>query len=316
MKEQSFYRSLGVTVDEESFGKRVDYFLAQSLPFYSRCKWRQKVANGDLLVSGRQVRPSYRVRECDQFAIFHPVREEPDVDSGIFPIWKSGDVMAVYKPGNLPMHENGPYRFNTFSHLLMREYGQQWAAIHRLDRETSGIVLCGATYEVRKQLSHELAAGLIKKEYLAISKGRPAYDHFKEFGAIGDLTESTIRIKKWVVADGQPAETWFDVLEHKPGHCLLRARPQTGRTNQIRIHAAVNGLPLVGDKLYHPDEAVFDEFFRNRGNNDWIIEQTGFHRLCLHAARLSFKHPCTGEECVVESPLPEDMAAFWAQLPE
>jgi len=164
-------------------------------------------------------------------------------------------------------------------------------------------------------LRHALAAALarrdVDKEYLAIAKGTPHASHFLEQGPIGDLTGSTIRIKKWVVPDGQPALTTFEVLDTKAGHCLLLARPKTGRTNQIRIHAAVNHLPLVGDKLYHVNEQVFDSYFLNRGNTPWIIEQTGFHRLCLHAHRLGFFHPETGKRCDIECPMPQDMSELW-----
>ena len=246
--------------------------------------------------------------------LHHPRRDEPEVDKGIYPLWKHGQVMAMYKPGNLPMHESGPYRKNTFSHILSEEFGKEWAAVHRLDRETSGIVLCGRTHEIRSALSAALADRNVGKEYLAFSKGDSIQDSFREIGPIGELRGSTIRIKKWVVPDGLPSETFFEVLERKKGHVFMKALPKTGRTNQIRVHAAYNSLPLVGDKLYHPDADVFDEYFRNRGNTNRILQETGFHRLCLHAHKLKFIHPETGRFCEVVSQLPEDMKTFWDSL--
>ena len=125
--------------------------------------------------------------------------------------------------------------------------------------------------------------------------------------------DSAIRIKKWVVPGGLNALTEFIVLDSVGDSCLLEARPQTGRTNQIRIHAAHAGHALYGDKLYHPDEAVFLEYFE-RGQTANVTAQTGFARLCLHAKALTFTHPVHGREVRVEAPLPPDLAGFWAEL--
>ena len=308
------FRSLSGPIAEKDAGKRLDRYLADTHPFLSRSKWRERVLTGGLRVGGRRVRPSYRVLAHDQLSMRHIAMEEPPVDKGIYPVWKSGGVIVFFKPSHLPMHESGPYRENTFSYLLAKNFGKEWSAVHRLDRETSGLVMCASTPFLRAQLAGDLAGGKVEKEYFAFASGSKKEDFFVERGPIGDLVDSTIRIKKWVVKDGLWAETWFDVLERKKDKIYLRARPKTGRTNQIRIHAAFNGLPLVGDKLYHPDEAIFEEYFQNRGNTDHVIEKTGFHRLCLHAARLVFRHPETKKVCEVFSPLPEDMVDYWQRL--
>lgn len=307
------FRPLGAPVKDIHSGQRVDGYLSTHFPFYSRATWQKRMKNGLVIIDGSPVKASYRLAEGQLIHIFHPQTDEPDVDRGIYPIWKSGAVMAVYKPGNLPMHENGPYRKNTFANLVNSELGDQWAAVHRLDRETSGIVLCGSSPEVRQVLSMNLAERILEKEYLAIARGVPTLDSWIERGAIGDLLDSEIRIKKWVVDDGQPSETHFKVLDRKGEFTLLQARPKTGRTNQIRIHAAVNQLPLVGDILYHPDEAVFLEWFA-KGKTEYVLDEVGFHRCLLHASSLTFKHPETEEYCQVHSPMPDDMKNFWNSL--
>lgn len=312
--ECSEYRPLVARLEEHDFGLRLDIFLSRNYPFLTRSQWQRKIAKGDVRVNRTQVRPSYRLSRGDRFEMHHPVQNEPEVDGRIYPIFKRGLVMAVYKPGNLPMHENGPYRNNTFARLLADEVGPDWAAVHRLDRETSGLVLCGRTNPIRQELARLLATREVEKEYLAVVKGRPSAHSFIEKGPIGDLVESSIRIKKWVSPAGQPAETHFKVLEEKEGHALISARPKTGRTNQIRIHAAYNGLPIVGDKLYHPDESVFEDYFKNRSNTKFTIEKTGFHRLCLHAYRLKFRHPELGNTCEIISPLPEDISQLWNSM--
>src|SRR5690606_21589426 len=102
------------------------------------------------------VRSAYRLKVDDQLWFFHPREAEPEIDRDIRVIWEDGAVIAVYKPGNLPMHENGRYRKNTFAQLLIDTVGPEWAAVHRLDKETSGIVICAATNELRSRLSAAL----------------------------------------------------------------------------------------------------------------------------------------------------------------
>ncbi len=307
------FRALGGPLLTERAGQRADAYLAQNYPFLSRAAWQKRLKSGELRVDGAIVDASYKLRPGQQLALYHPPSVEPEVDRGIYPLWRVGAVMAVFKPAPLPMHENGPYRKNTFSELLKTEIGPEWAAVHRLDRETSGIVLCGATYEVRKTLAASLASRTLQKEYLAIAHGHCQEAHWTEQGPIGDLTQSEIRIKKWVVPDGLPAETRFQLLEQKAQHVLLKAFPKTGRTNQIRIHAAYAGHNLVGDRLFHPDEQVFLEWFV-QGLTDRVVEQTGFKRCLLHAHALTFIHPEDEKVYEVRCPLPEDMQNFWDQL--
>lgn len=307
------FRPLGPPVKEDHAGQRADGYLSTQFPFYSRATWQKRMRAGLVTVDGTAIKASYRLGEGQVIKIYHPQVAEPEVDRDIYPIWKQGAVMAVYKPGNLPMHENGPYRKNTFAHLVKEEIGSSWAAVHRLDRETSGIVLCGASLEVRQDLSRSLADRVLDKEYVAIARGIPKQDSWVETGPIGDI-DSPIRIKKWVVPDGLPSETHFKVLERKGEYCLLRARPKTGRTNQIRIHAAVSGLPLVGDMLYHPDESVFLDWFES-GKTEQIIRKVGFKRCLLHARGLSFLHPETEQLSQITCPMPTDMQRFWDSLP-
>ncbi|MCX6129933.1 MAG: RluA family pseudouridine synthase [Proteobacteria bacterium] len=308
--EDAAYRPLGIAVPSEKAGARVDAYLARHFPFLSRAAWQKRLRQGELYVDGDPVDVAYRLREGQQLAMHHPPSTEPEVDRGIYPIWRKGAVMAVFKPAPLPMHENGAYRKNTFAELVKMELGPEWAAVHRLDRETSGIVLCGATHAVRQQLSLSLAERTLYKEYLGIARGQSSEQRWIETGPIGDLVSSDIRIKKWVVPDGQSAETHFQVLEQRGEHCLLRAIPKTGRTNQIRIHAAYRGLPLVGDRLFHPDEQVFLEWFVH-GLTDHVVQKSGYKRCLLHAHALAFKHPEDLKVHEVRCEMPDDMRSFW-----
>lgn len=309
----SEYRRLGGPVHPDLAGERVDGFLARCFPFLSRAGWQRRIDDRRLLVNGRGTKPSARLKAGDVLTLHAPTSVEPEVDRGIAVLWEQAGVMAVFKPGNLPMHENGPYRKNTFTEIVWEKVGREWSAVHRLDRETSGLVLCAATSELRGRLASDLEARRIRKEYLAIARGRPRETAWRADGRIGDLVESAIRIKKWVVPGGLEAATDFAVVAQAGSGCLLRCKPLTGRTNQIRIHAAHAGHVLYGDKLYHPEEDVFLEYFE-KGMTEAVVQRTGYRRLCLHAAALEFTHPGTGAQCRVESPLPPDLVDFWSSM--
>lgn len=305
------FRRIGGPIPLDAAGQRADAYLARNFPFFSRSTWQGRIRDGMVLVNGKAIPDAaYKLKAEEMISFWHPQQHEPEVDTDVYPIWKQGAVMAVYKPGNLPMHENGPYRKNTMYHLIREKIGTEWAAVHRLDRETSGIVLCGATQEVRQQLSKALFSREVEKEYLAIVHGNPVQDSWKELGPIGEPVGSKIRIKRWVVPGGLPSETWFHTQEHRGEYALLRAFPKTGRTNQIRIHAAYAGHYLVGDKLFYPDEDIFDEYVKY-GNTPNVEARTGFRRLCLHATAISFRHPENGRITTVRCPMPQDMREFW-----
>jgi 23S rRNA pseudouridine1911/1915/1917 synthase len=308
--ESVAFRPLGLPVSSYHAGERADAYLARQFPFLSRAGWQKRLRTAGVLVDGRPADVSYRLREGQQLVLHHPPSVEPEVDRAIYPLWRKGAVMAVFKPAPLPMHENGPYRKNTFAELVKTELGPEWSAVHRLDRETSGIVLCGATTAVRNQLARSLAERNLYKEYLAITHGLSREERWIETGPIGDLTTSGIRIKKWVVPDGQSAETHFEVLEKSARSTLLKAVPKTGRTNQIRIHAAYAGLHLIGDRLFHPDEEVFLEWFVH-GLTAHVVRQSGFRRCLLHAHALAFVHPEDGKVHEVRCEMPDDMRDYW-----
>lgn len=306
------WRRIGGPVQEDESGARLDGYMAKHFPFFSRASWQKRIDNGHVQVNGKPLKCSSRVKWGDLIAMYSPPVEEPEVDRNIRVLWQDGPVMAVFKPGNLPMHENGPYRKNTFTEIVWQKIGREWSAVHRLDRETSGIVLCGATPEVRSSLAIALARRNVKKQYLAICRGTPEQQDWTCDGPIGDLVGSSIRIKKWVVDGGLPSRTIFSVVDQTPDAVLLSARPITGRTNQIRIHAAWHGHVIYGDKLYHRDERIFLEYYE-KGATESVLEQTGFKRLCLHATALEFEHPERKERCLIECPLPPDMAEFWRE---
>ena len=306
-------RQLGELITDINSGQRIDAFLAGKYRFLSRSQWQKRLENQRVLVNGSVVRSAYMVKVGDKLELIHPPIQEPEVDANIYPLWKKGDVMAMEKTAPLPMHEVGAYRLNTFAFLLRKEFGPLWAAVHRLDLETSGVVLCGKSHDIRVKLAGDFARQNIEKSYLLIAKGEAKEDWWIENGPIGDLVDSQIRIKRWIVPDGLPSSTEFEVLDRTKGFTLLKARPRTGRTNQIRIHLAARGMPLVGDKLYDTRESTFLDYLEC-GNSPTVLANVLHHRLCLHAHRVDFQHPQDGSYCSVKSDMPQDMSDLWQRL--
>lgn len=309
------FKRLGGAVKPADAGQRFDAYLAAVFPFFSRSLWQKRIVEAKVLLNGARVRTSERLAAGDCILMYQPEEAEPVVDTNVSALFQEDGVLCAFKPAGLPMHEGGPFRKNTFARVVSERFGAEWSAVHRLDKETSGIVLCGASEDIRRKLTYQLRDGHIRKEYQAIVQGTPKDNAWFIDAPIGNLEESMIRIKNWVVEDGTGlhALTEFLVEERTDGYALIRAFPRTGRTNQIRIHAAYSGHPLVGDKLFHPDETVFLDYWDN-GMSERIAVKTGHWRCCLHARALSFEHPLTGVFHRIESPLADDFSAVWARL--
>ena len=179
-----------------------------------------------VLVDGRPVKGSYKLKEGEKLCYLHPAEEEPEVDKNIYLISENDGVMAIFKPGYIPMHENGPWKKNTFANVIIEKFGEGCAAVHRLDRETSGIVLCSKDYGIRKELSRQWVAGEIEKEYLAVCNNVSENKKFSVDAPIGDAIGSIIRIKKGVNPNGLSSLTDFIVEQQSqktlPNSCLSK----------------------------------------------------------------------------------------------
>jgi 23S rRNA pseudouridine1911/1915/1917 synthase len=307
-------------VPETAAGQRLVAWLAGRFRYLDEAQWRAEIEAGRVTHSGKPARADDRLRRGDEVA-YRPVHEEPRANTAVEILHDDPDFAVVFKPAHLVAHADGAFVQNTFFRVLERRYRERGetaplALAHRLDRETSGLMVVTKSAAASRALQQQFAAGSVEKEYLAIVHGRVADDWFAIDGWIGRDPNSEITIRRAVVADGshgaQPARTSFRVEQRLADFTLVRALPETGRTHQIRVHATHHGHPLVGDKLYGRTDADYLEYVRfvKQGGDPWWDGRLPAGRQMLHAAILRFAHPTTGAPLTFESPLPTDMAEF------
>jgi 23S rRNA pseudouridine1911/1915/1917 synthase len=293
-------------------GWRLDRFVHARVPRLSRTRVQEMIRAQERL-GGRRLRPSARVRAGEEILLLRLRPEEPRVPRRVEILCDDGALAAVAKPSGLPVHSTARYFKNTLAALLRELFpGAEPAIAHRLDRETSGVVLVGLTREAAVSLKRAFRERLVEKRYLALVSGRPPEAGVVEL-PLGPDVGSGIRIKMGVRPDGLPSKTLYRTLETRGDVSLVEAVPLTGRQHQIRAHLAAVGHPVVGDKLYAGDPALMLEFLET-GWTPALEERLLLPRHALHASAVTFPHPSTGERTTVGCGLPEDLAVFWESL--
>lgn len=301
------YLTLGKPISRADCGKRLDVYLTQKFRFLNRSQWQRRIDTAALLVNARRQKPARRLKLNDRLSFSYP---PPPPPLQLPVLYRDAYFVAVQKPSGIPCQPNGRARLHNLKRLVQQQFGKQFSPVHRLDLETSGIVLCAAERAVSTALLRLFQQHAIAKQYLAIVSPPPPWQQREIAAPIGKPPHSSIRIKKWVDAHGKPARTRCTVLARRADTALLRVEPVTGRTNQIRVHLAYCGHPLLGDKLYHPDERVFLDFFAH-GLTPFVLAAVRCPRLCLHNSRLRFTHPCTGAAIDIRCRFPQELHRFW-----
>ena len=233
-------------------------------------------------------------------------------------LYEDADVLALDKPAGLPMHPSAKFYRNTLTTLLRERYPDEPLQIaHRIDRETSGVLLVARTPSAASWLKRAFARRAVDKSYLALVKGQPPDE-----GVIDQpikLLDSPSHVMMGPAADGLKAVTRFRVVQRYAGHALCAAHPETGRQHQIRVHLAAIGHPIVGDKIYGAGERYFmracdEEASAGRISDELLALFDGLPRHALHAHRLTFPHPRTRAPMTIESPLSPDLVSYIARL--
>lgn len=298
-------------VAREYAGWRADRYVARRIPRLSRTRVQRILRDLAFDEQGRRIKPNRSLREGERITIFKPPPEEPDVVRDFGVIHEDDWLLCVDKPARLPVHPTARYFRNTLTSLLTERYGDDRPVLtHRLDSETSGVILCAKDLPTERALKQMFARREVSKTYLAVARGVIDPPIGRIEAAIGSDPRSAIRVKMGCdVEEGLPALTEYRVLRSLRDRCLVELHPRTGRQHQLRVHLAHLGHPIVGDKMYGPDETLFLDYI-DEGPTAEIIERAGFPRQALHAARLVFDHPHTGERMEIESPLPDDIRSL------
>jgi len=263
-------------------------------PHISPQQWRDWFQLGHILRAAEPIPMDRVVRGGDQYRHLFPNTVEPDVDAAIEVLWEDDALIAVHKPAPLPVHACGRFNLNTLTSLLSHVYApSDLRVVHRLDANTTGLLLLARTRDAATQLRKQFAAGQIRKRYLVRCQGHPASNDFTCCEPITrDRSGAGLRR---IHPDGSPAMTEFRVAGRLgDGTSLLEARPLTGRTNQIRIHLWAMNLPVMGDPAY-------------RKENQTVATQTlrmDQPPMCLHASHLSLIHPARHEPLELVAPRP------------
>jgi 23S rRNA pseudouridine1911/1915/1917 synthase len=303
------------TVEPNYDGWRLDRYLQDKIRRLSRERV-QHLIHHRLECPGRTLKPSTRVKPGLSFVLRRQAEEEPETPLEFGVIHDDGALLVIDKPAGLPVHPTARYAAHTFTALARARFPERKVdPAHRLDRETSGLLACGSAPEVTRVLKRDFAAGRVHKTYLALALGDPPADAFEVDAPLALTGASAVRVRMHVAEGGLPSVTAFEVLERRlapdgAAVALLACRPRTGRQHQIRAHLHHAGLPMVGDKIYGPDEQIFDRFTRKE-MTDEDRAALRLPRHALHAWRLELPHPATRAPVALEAPLPPDVAAFW-----
>lgn len=285
------------------------HYCAGRFSYMKRDQWIKEIVDGKLLFNGAVIcDPETAITGGEMLAWDGSCIIEPEVDDGITILYEDQWFAAVNKTGNLPVHPSGRYFNNTLVAILEERYGRKVFPVHRLDRETSGVILLAFDGKSAANLSAAVAQGT--KEYLALVHGSFPDEEIIVNLPLGRDPESAISKKQKAWPGGiQRAITRFHMILTINDFSLVRCFPETGRLHQIRTHLLSIGFPIIGDKLYGRDEMVFLTFIKHGLTNE-LLKKLILPRQALHASRLVFQHPRNKQELIIEAPIPPMFSEF------
>ncbi len=320
-------------VPSDVAGQRVDVFLQHQLRRTSRTRAQYIVKASAYDAEGRRLKPGDRVHSQQHILLWREPWDETPVPREIPIVYEDDHILAVNKPANLPVHPTARYHKNTLIKILAAERNDPFLSLgHRLDRETSGVLLLTKTVECDRALKKMLEAREgITKRYEAITWGVPANPEtgvrlplgfpyrLERHMRLDDLCQYKVKMKFVPEADplGMFSSTIFTVLdtatEDDDAYARVSCLLETGRQHQIRLHLLAMGVAIVGDKLYGPDESAFARGADGELTED-DVTMLEMPRHALHAAMMALPHPITGDPLEIVAPVPDDMREFWASL--
>ena len=288
---------LAVVVPPQAAGERLDRFLAGVPDVGSRAAAERLLLEDKVRVDGAARAKSHRLTGGERIELETPERAASALvpeNVALRVAWEDEHLLVVDKPAGVVVHPGAGHRAGTLVHGLLAHAAagggepDRPGIVHRLDRDTSGLLVVARSEEAHRRLQRLVRRRVLTREYLALVRGRPRSRAGRIEAPIGRDRRDPTRMSL-DSAHAREAVTHFELIELLREHALLRVRLETGRTHQIRVHLAAIELPVSGDPVYG------------------IVGDLGLARQFLHAARLAFEHPFTGEPLDVSSPLPRDL---------
>ena len=292
-----------MNVPQRYDGYRLIDFVTEYHPHVSREVWLEKIQAKRMIYNGKVLAEDDLVGQGQRLEHLLPATTEPDVNSKIELIYEDDFLVAFNKPAPLPMHPSGRFNRNTLTWILDQVYDHQLRVTHRLDANTSGLVVFSRTRKVAAKLHPQFEKQAVSKAYLALVHGVPEEKEFTIDLPIAD--QPTVAGGRRVEASGKHSSTEFQVLAATDDgkQSLVKAVPKTGRTNQIRIHLWQHGFPIVGDPTYLADRKMSEV-------QTMSIENAVRDPMCLHSWKLGFIHPDSEQPFDLVAPVPTWCADF------
>ena len=288
----------------DTAGERLDVFVARMIPELTRSRVQRLIASGHIAVDGQPSKRALRLEPGQRVAVDIPPPVSDRAEAEEIPlavIFEDADLLVVNKPPGMTVHPSPGHRTATLVNAILAHCHDlsgiggvlRPGIVHRLDRDTSGIIVVAKNDAAHNALARQLKERSVEKTYIALVEGTPRPPE----GAIEApiARDPRNRQRMAVIDGGRDAATAYRVIERFRGMSLLEARPKTGRTHQIRVHLAAIGHPIVGDRVYGKPSPLVDRQF-------------------LHASRIAFTHPHSGERLEFEALLAEDLARALERL--
>lgn len=308
-----------LTIKAGDAGLRLDSFLASQLSDLSRTRAQRAIVDGDILVNDRVVKPSYKLCEDDQIEIDLPEPPPVELIPEAIPlniVFEDDHLIVIDKPAGMVVHPGAGIDSGTLAHALVYHFNSLSGSagltrpgiVHRLDKETSGLLVVAKNDVAHERLSDQFRDRQVTKVYLALVFGRVSKDRGEIEARIGRSRHHRTRMAVLTGGAGRTALSLYEVAERFQDFTLLRVQIKTGRTHQIRVHLAHIGHPVVGDSSYGGgrENSIREVPIRH------AVQALG--RQFLHSSELVFNHPATGERLEFSSPLPSELKALLAQL--
>ena len=309
-------RRLEAEAPDDFLGMRLDQAAAQLFPDFSRERLKSWIQDGCLTADGKVLRPKDKLAGGERLVLDVVLRTEtPDIPQAmpLKIVYEDDSLLVLDKPAGLVVHPGAGNPDGTLLNALLAhcpdlQHVPRAGLVHRIDKETTGLLVVAKTLEAQADLVEQLSEKSVFREYEAVVQG------VLVSGGVIDAPigrHPTDRVKMAVVSGGKPAVTHYRVLHRYRGHTHIRVQLETGRTHQIRVHFAHKGHPLVGDPVYAGRPRL-----PKGATPELVTLLQSFPRQALHARRLGLVHPETGEEMEFESPLPDDFLHLLQMLTE